>query len=730
MASDPCLICCVILLSLVQGAAARQTVPLTAGMIVDRSITIRPGRYTLPSPDLNTPAITIRGENLTIDFNGAELAGAAGDRAPDGYTGIGVLIDGAQKVTVKNAVIRGFKVGILARKSADLRLTHNDLSYNWKQRLYSGVEKESLVDWMSYHQNEQDEWLRYGAGIYLSECDRAQIDRNTVLQGQNGLMVRNSTGLSIWNNTFQFLSSIGIGLYRVTGSVIMHNRVDWCVRGYSHGFYNRGQDSAGLLMYEQSSHNRVAYNSITHSGDGLFLWAGQSTMDTGQGGSNDNLFYENDFSHAPTNGIEATFSRNTFLRNRVDECWHGVWAGYSWESKWIGNRFANNTEGIAIEHGQNNEITGNSFDGDTTAIRLWQNAAQDPNWGYPKSRDTRSRAYVISENAFKGNKVALDIRSTDGIVLRSNSFDMVATTMTLSGSAGDLLFQPPDARVHALELGRQITKVTPDEPAPPPPSPFSDRIDPMIKDGDRRGRQFIIVDEWGPYDWKSPKLWPAGRSDEVPLKLRVLGPEGDWTLASVRGAQVSAKSGHVPGEIVVTPTATEPVDFDLTLEYRGGAVTTPRGVRTAAGAPSRFSYSRFFVPLDWQVRFFEYADATHPVKQPEAFAKLTSGDPIKSSATSRLDYLSGGSLEDGVPRDRFALVAEGSAMLPPGDYTLQVISDDGVRVWVDGALMIDSWEPHESRVDRTPITGGQRRFKVEYYEAGGFAELRFEIQRR
>ena len=27
-------------------------------------------------------------------------------------------------------------------------------------------------------------------------------------------------------------------------------------------------------MYEQSSHNVVAYNSVTHSGDGLFLWAG------------------------------------------------------------------------------------------------------------------------------------------------------------------------------------------------------------------------------------------------------------------------------------------------------------------------------------------------------------------------------------------------------------------------------------------------------------------------
>ena len=67
-------------------------------------------------------------------------------------------------------------------------------------------------------------------------------------------------------------------------------------------------------------------------------------MDTGQGGSNDNLFYGNDFSHAPTNGIEATFSRNRFINNRVEENWHRVWGGYSFDSLIAGNTFARNQE--------------------------------------------------------------------------------------------------------------------------------------------------------------------------------------------------------------------------------------------------------------------------------------------------------------------------------------------------------------------------------------------------
>ena len=126
--------------------------PLTAGMVIDRSVTVRPGVYRLSSSaDLKTGAITIRGENITIDFNGATLAGAAQTADPDTFAGVGILIEGGSKVTIRNAVIRGFKVGILARRSPGLHLTHNDLSYNWKPRLYSGIEKESLVDWMSYH---------------------------------------------------------------------------------------------------------------------------------------------------------------------------------------------------------------------------------------------------------------------------------------------------------------------------------------------------------------------------------------------------------------------------------------------------------------------------------------------------------------------------------------------------------------------------------------------------
>ena len=650
--------------------AAQGTTVIRAGLVIERNTPLRRGTYRIQSTSLEAPVITIRGSNLDLDLSGVELIGAPDTATPDEYKGLAILIDGGEHVSIRNARIRGFKVGILARNVKDLRIEGNDVSRNWKQRLFSRVEKESLVDWMSYHQNEKDEWLRYGAGLYLTDIDGGRIDRNVARQGQNGLMITRSRNLTIWNNDFSFLSSLGIGMYRVTDSKMMHNRIDWCVRGYSHGFYNRGQDSAGLLMYEQSSRNIVAYNSITHSGDGLFLWAGQSTMDTGQGGSNDNLFYGNDFSHAPTNGIEATFSRNRFINNRVEENWHGVWGGYSFDSLIAGNTFARNQEAIAIEHGQNNVIASNTFTGDDIGIRLWANETQDPSWGYAKNRDTRSRDYSITANTMTGVKTPTQITRTENVVVDG------------PGAAPAL---------------------------PAAPERMDDGIDAMLPSGARRGREFIIIDEWGPYDWMTPKLWPAGRSDEAPLKLRVLGPPQKWTLRSVRGATASARSGSIPGEITVTPEDRRLVDFTVTL-------------RDAAGRD--FSYSRFFAPIDWRLKFFDTSGSRTPAPD---MALLSTQKPILETTSDRIDYLSGRAIAPGLPNDHLAMIGEGVVDLPPGRFALRTISDDGIRAWVDGKLVIDRWDVHESMVDEAPIAGGRHALRVEYFEHVSWAELRVEI---
>jgi len=694
-----------------------QSIPYAPGMTITHSVKIRPGHYAAPPGD--SAALTVRGSDVVVDLSGVELIGNPDRLHPDQFAGTAVRVTGGRNITIKGLHARGYKVGIIARGVTRLALLDNDLSYNWKPRLYSGIVKESLIDWLDYHQNEKDEWLRYGAGIYLADVTIAEIKGNAVVQGMNGLMMTRVTGARVWNNNFSYNSGLGMGMYRASHNIVMHNRIDWNVRGHSEGFFNRGQDSAGLLMYEQSSNNVVAYNSVTHSGDGLFLWAGQTTMDNGKGGANDNLFYANDFSFAPTNGMEATFARNAFVANRIEGSWHGLWGGYSYESVVLGNHFAHNVEAIAIEHGQDNRIAGNTFDGDTVAVHLWWSKIEPSDWGYPKFRDTRSRNYVILGNTFLGNRKALRFDNTIRTTVDGNSFVEVDTVTKLTGDTTGWAFVSASA-------------------ATPPPIPAQYRVAPMAggfaatsAPGIRVGRSAIIVDEWGPYDWKSPKLWPAGRDDALPLKLRVLGPRGRWHVVSREGvAGLSADSGRVGDTITVTPGAGRETDFVVVLEYRGGAVPTSFGELVSPGKPVRFEYRRFVPVGTWHVTFFAYDSLKAPRNDAVAITRALQGTPLARLDTNRIDLTWYGPPQKTIPRENVLTQATATLKLGTGRYRLRTIADDAIRVYVDDKLVLDDWKPGESHASEVVFQStGEHRFRVEHLQLDGWYELRLDLER-
>ncbi len=595
-------------------------IALHSGQVITRSARVLRRTYRISG-------VVIRGDNITVDFAGATLQGTPADTA--------IRIDGGKNVRIIQARARGYKVGILARGTRNLTLEDNDLSYNWKPRLFSLVEHESLVDWLSFHHNEKDEWLRFGAAIYLADVAGGKIVENGAVQGMNGLLVVRSNGLSIRGNNFSFNSGVGVGLYRSSYDTIVHNWIDYNVRGYSHGFYSRGQDSADLLLYEQSSHNVIAHNSLTHGGDGVFLWAGQTTMDSGSGGANDNLIDQNDVSYATANGVEATFSRNTITNNRAWGNEYGVWGGYSFETRIMGNDFRNNRTGVAIEHGQDNLISENRFLHDSVAIKLWADSIEPSEWGYPKHHDTRSRDYRISDNVFVGNRVVLDARNTSGL-------------SAVDSSKADTSLP------HHLSV---------------PTSDFA-----------RRDRSAIIVDEWGPYDWQSPKLWPVDSTRAVPLRLAVLGQLGTWRVVSQRGiATLSKTSGRIGDTVAVTPAPGSTGDWEVTLESK----------------KDTFSYGRFEPTINWIV---------------------------ESKPVPRIDFFR-------YRPGNWSVRAPGTVSLAPGSYTLRAISNNAMRLYLDDKLVIDAWTPHESKVDYAEMPAGQHTLRVEYNQTDGWIELRVEIIR-
>jgi hypothetical protein len=62
-----------------------------------------------------------------------------------------------------------------------------------------------------------------------------------------------------------------------------------------------------------------------------------------------------------------------------------------------------------------------------------------------------------------------------------------------------------------------------------------------------------------------------------------------------------------------------------------------------------------------------------------------------------------------------------------GTYTLQTESDDGIRLWIDGKLVVDHWEQHPIAEDKASLTlaAGQKvTIRMEYYQSRGPAIAR------
>ncbi|RME51829.1 MAG: hypothetical protein D6790_19390, partial [Caldilineae bacterium] len=108
------------------------------------------------------------------------------------------------------------------------------------------------------------------------------------------------------------------------------------------------------------------------------------------------------------------------------------------------------------------------------------------------------------------------------------------------------------------------------------------------------------------------------------------------------------------------------------------------------------------------------------------------GSPVLQREDPDLNFDWGtGSPASAVHPDRFSARWTRYISVTPGMYTFQAESDDGIRVWVDGDLVIDAWWDHGALTfTGTKYLGaGHHLVKVEYYENTGLALARVSWQR-
>jgi len=683
-------------------------------------------------------AIIIGAPNITIEFaKGSLLRGAPSSARPDAYQGFGIRLNGHAAVTIRGARISGFWCGLWATKANGLVIEDGDASDNRRAFLKSTPVAEDEGDWLFGHNNDQHEWLKtYGAALYVEDSTGVTVRNSRVWHGQNALCLDRVKGSRIYDNDFSFNSGWGIALWRCERNIVSRNAIDFCVRGYSHGVYNRGQDSAGIFAFEQNNGNVFVENSVTHGGDGFFGFAGREAIgELGEHpvawyrrrGNTDNRLMANDFSYAAAHGIENTFSfGNWYQQNRiVGNAICGIWAGYSRETTIANNQFEANGEmgyglergGVNIDHGGDNTILRNSFSTNQCGVHLWGGANPD----FEKKRWAQANGYastgsVIAGNTFTGDRLAFQFRGPGQVTLSGN---------TLVGAQKEMVADP------AYQVIRDDQRRLEE-----PPIRGLDILGSTHPVGARpalRGRENIIMTEWGPWDHATP-LVRLVKSAGGMARYEVLRvPAADLEVETV-GQQVRGVRTVVPGrsdESQVNITAT-------------GPGVRPYGLKVRAAGNPVAEISGTLLAAKWQATFFKWPADVDPRQDLVRYRKLAEGPTAVSVPLEELSLRYGMrgpselGLSDGVTAahfgaDHFGMAARTRLPLTQGTWELSTLSDDGVRVTVDGKPVIENWGWHGPTHDSGKLELASDAIVdilVEHFQIDGYAVLEFTLTRK
>lgn len=672
--------------------------PENGPLIVTRSGRLKSGEYLRPPLGAEARGGVIVLEKLTgvtLDLRGVVLRGAPAETPLDQLAGHGVVIRDCKDVTIQGGKIGGYGGCIVVERSVNVVLDGVQFDGWYGMRLLSTSAAENEADWLWPHENDQGQWLkRYGGAISFTDCIGVSARNCRGRRGQNGILMLRCTEAQVYDNDFSFLSGWGLAMYRTSQCVVSRNRFDYCVRGYSHGVYWRGQDSAGILMFERCSDNVIAYNSATHSGDGIFLFAGRDSVnglafergEKAVGGSDRNLFYGNDLSHAVANGLEATFSdMNRAVANRIHGCHaHGVWGGYSRRM----TLFQNSIEGtlgpaITVEHGQDFLIAENVLHGNELGLELyWDEDPELVGGPFGAHFDTSSAGHVVYRNSFADNDSDFVVLRTQGLALLENVF---------------------------VQNGRELS------------ARAARAMDGSALEGEALNGLFRGVGNW----------LASGRLDDISVRRAEIDPESPpENLALEQSSAPPATPGSM--QAIAAPGGGESLDQGLQTIVMGE--WGPWDFRSGDPRPVQRTPGGLLAEAPWRSAWFSWKDGPDPRGDSAALAawRALAVAPVATKTVSNWStpHAADPKIAALVGSSHFGLIASAKVPLTAGRYRLSVVSDDGVRVAINGSVVLENWTWHGPTRDTVDLEldAGSHGFELEYFQIDGASALSVDLE--
>ena len=371
-------------------ASAQTYLPITDNLVISSNSNIKfaGGAYTFPDAALDG-VIRVDGvQNVILDGDSCRVNGV-------GYAGNMIKVTNSHNITIKNFdSVFGYKYAVHIMNSDHITINGNVFCSN-------KVDSSGWIDvWADYNQ-------ALGGGVMMYQGWAANIYGNIMTMQNDGVALYHCDSVRIHDNDFSWNTSYGIRMFHTDTCHIYQNNCSHVNRPFTDP-----SDCAALLMIVSNA-NRVEYNDLSYSGDGVFLGQYQHS-----GTPNNNYFAYNECSYSPHNAIEATFADgNVYKHNNCNYSHYGLWLGYSFNSVIDSNEVIGNYQsGIAIDRGFDNTITNNTIRNNPIGIELWEGS---PVTGYASFH---SQDYLIRSNLFDGNTQAISSKNTKHNLVSGNEF--------------------------------------------------------------------------------------------------------------------------------------------------------------------------------------------------------------------------------------------------------------------------------------------------------------------
>lgn len=263
--------------------------------------------------------------------------------------------------------------------------------------------------------------------------------------------------------------------------------------------------------------------------------------------------------------------------------------------------------------------------------------------------------------------------------------------------------------------GKAVAKVSWQPTANPGPAPFLNWKGEYFNNTSLSGTPVLTRDDTSiDFDWGvgSPE-WNVVASDNFSVRwtrsltlsegrYRFYATADDGVRLWVNGRQL-VNEWHEAG--LVTYSA----EIDLP---GGGVPVQMEYYENVGGAVARLSWIKLSGGSAWRGEYYNN--------------KTLSGTPVLTRDDAQVNFNWGqGSPGTNVNADGFSVRWSRTLNLTAGTYRFTATSDDGVRIWVNGNMVINGWSDHKPETFTGDITlpGGGAQVVVEYYDSVGGAQI-------